>query len=445
MYVLYLTIVGSLVSLFIIVNKRIIISICGGAKFHKLCFFALLLFLIPIPLPLAPTYDVSGAFDYSVTVVTKNIIVIQSKIMHIVPLLSKLSLLDIIALIWLIGAIVVLTHFIYIYNRFKTSVLKKCRKLSNEAESLFNQILSEMNISKDIEVYSNESILSPMIIGFYKFRVILPDKDISQKDLELIFRHELNHFKSKDHWCKVLASIACSIHWFNPIIYLLVKNIGESCEYACDEALTENMTLDERQYYSEMLLKFMSSASVSYTIANSLSKNKLILLRRFELIMKNKTVIKRNIGTIFAFTIVYAITISLGAKVVFANVGGFNKMNAGGKKTLESSIQETNSKDVKSLVSTENIYSTNENGLTYGGDVYGLQMDLEPDLIEAYGVDGTLGYVYASDLDHQPSSPQQAVEYQMNKFLDKTIPLYDKSGEKIIGEFVLKNGEPRNN
>lgn len=422
MYILYLTIVGSIVSLFIIGNKRIIIKICGGAKFHKLCFSALLLFLIPLPLPLTPTFDVSVAIDSSVTVLTKNITIIQSNIMNTVPLLSKVSLQDIIAWIWLTGLIAVLTHFIYIYTRFKTNVLKKCRKVSNKIENLFNQILSEMNISKDIEVCSNESIVSPMIIGLYKFKVILPDKDIAQKDLELIFRHELNHFTNKDHWCKVLASIACSIHWFNPSIYLLIKNIGESCEYACDEALTENMTLDERQYYSEMLLKFMSSASISYTIANSLSKNKLVLLRRFELIMKNKTVIKSKIGIIFAITIIYSITISFGAKMVFANIGGINRMNT-----------------------VENIYSTNENGLTYGGDVYGLQIDSDPDLIEAYGVDGTLGYVYASDLDNHPSSPQQAVEYQTNNIFDKTIPLYDKSGERIIGEFVLKNGRARNN
>lgn len=161
--------------------------------------------------------------------------------------------------------------------------------------------------------------------------------------------------------------------------------------------------------------------------------------------MKKKDITKKNIGIIFAFTIVYAITISVGVKVVFANVGSISKMNARDKKSLESLIQEINSKDVKSLIPTESIYSTNENGLTYGGDVYGLQMDLEPDLIEAYGIDGTLGYVYASDLNHNPNSPQQVVEYQMNKFSDKTIPLYDKNGEKIIGEFVLKNGEPRNN
>ncbi|MSU03365.1 hypothetical protein [Tissierella pigra] len=159
--------------------------------------------------------------------------------------------------------------------------------------------------------------------------------------------------------------------------------------------------------------------------------------------MKNKSITKRNVGTVFVITVVYAITLSLGAKVIFANVGGISKTNLGEKKTLESLIQETNGKEIESLASTENIYDTNENGLTYGSDEYGLQRDLEPDLIQAYGTDGTLGYVYASDLDYHPSSPQQAVEYQMNKSSDTTIPLYDKSGEKIIGEFVLKNREPR--
>lgn len=129
--------------------------------------------------------------------------------------------------------------------------------------------------------------------------------------------------------------------------------------------------------------------------------------------------------------------------MIFANVKSISKMNVGEKKILESTIQQTDSKDVTSLIYTENIYSTNENGFTYGGDVYGVQMDLEPDLIEAYSTDGTLGYVYASDLDHNSSLPQQAVEYQKNKFFDKTIPVYDKDGKKVIGEFILRNGESR--
>ena len=58
-----------------------------------------------------------------------------------------------------------------------------------------------------------------------------------------------------------------------------------------------------------------------------------------------------------------------------------------------------------------------------------------PSLIKARGTDGTIGYVREADLEGEiPSSPEEAL---MQESTNRSIPLYDKDGSTIIGEFLV--------
>lgn len=74
-------------------------------------------------------------------------------------------------------------------------------------------------------------------------------------------------------------------------------------------------------------------------------------------------------------------------------------------------------------VENDNIqYETNENGETYGLGCYEEELGELPDLIKAIGIDGIVGYVRQTDLNEDA----------------QTIPLYDKDGQTVLGEFELK-------
>ena len=86
-------------------------------------------------------------------------------------------------------------------------------------------------------------------------------------------------------------------------------------------------------------------------------------------------------------------------------------------------------------------YPINENGLTYGSAFDSISPNDEPDLILARGIDGTIGYVYASDLNgKEPKSPEEAISLQKMKTGENiTIPLYEADGKTIIGEFRISS------
>lgn len=75
----------------------------------------------------------------------------------------------------------------------------------------------------------------------------------------------------------------------------------------------------------------------------------------------------------------------------------------------------------------------------YGSLAYHDQADL--DLVEAIGVDGTLGYIKTSDINEDlPKTPEEAIQSMKIKKADRYINLYDSEGN-IIGKFKLGGSE----
>lgn len=111
-------------------------------------------------------------------------------------------------------------------------------------------------------------------------------------------------------------------------------------------------------------------------------------------------------------------------------------------RVTQQSVNSNNNSVVKAVtpnqssVSAKDVYPVNEYGLAYGADIYDIY-GVEPDLIAATGADGTEGYIYASDLESKVSNPREATAYRNNSPGSWTVPLYDKTGKNIIGEFVI--------
>lgn len=51
--------------------------------------------------------------------------------------------------------------------------------------------------------------------------------------------HELVHLKRRDLIYKLIIFIGTTIHWFNPVIYLMSKISFEDLELSCDEVNVE--------------------------------------------------------------------------------------------------------------------------------------------------------------------------------------------------------------
>ena len=134
------------------------------------------------------------------------------------PFYEHLSLLEGLALIWIMGSICFLFAHIGLYL-FHIWFLKKSGEssLSREQSILLEQVRKDMHIRRDIPVRISSHAEGPMILGLFCPVLILPQMELSQQQLVFIFRHELAHYKRRDLWIKWVFLLAQSVtgltHW----------------------------------------------------------------------------------------------------------------------------------------------------------------------------------------------------------------------------------------
>ncbi len=144
------------------------------------------------------------------------------------------------SLIWSALALVLFVRKITVYQGLIQYIKAGSNEISDiKILNLLSDCEEKLNISTRVELSCNPLIASPMLIGFVRPRIVLPARELEDKALSYIFLHELAHYKQKDMFYKWLIQIVVCVHWFNPLVYLLEKEVNKSCDEKvisiCDE------------------------------------------------------------------------------------------------------------------------------------------------------------------------------------------------------------------
>lgn len=166
-----------------------------------------------------------------------------------------ITLLDVIAVIWLIGIVAFLVYQMAGYFIFKRKVLRWSRMPQDpRIENAIRLVSSKIGRLKRINPLISDAVSSPLMIGFFRPLLILPCETYSDTDLSFIVQHELLHCRRNDLWYKLLLIIANAVHWYNPVIYLMFHEAGGDLELSCDDFVTNGMSFTERKVYTETIL-----------------------------------------------------------------------------------------------------------------------------------------------------------------------------------------------
>jgi hypothetical protein len=284
----------------------------------------------------------------------------------------------------------------------------------------------QMGITKQIPIYISSCITTPFLYGIFKPRIVLPDIKLTMEELQSVFLHELTHWKRRDAWWKIIMLFINAIHWFNPLAYMARLDIDRFCELSCDESVVKAMNNSERRRYCELMLSVLwNVADQNAKLFSAFGGKRKQLERRVDIILKDEGLKSKKWVRMVAITMTLVImllgTISAGA--------------------METSTLESKGSSESVLPKPKEIsnyrYQVNKYGETYGPSIYAEILGEEPDLIAATGIDGTHGYVRFSDLEPfpPPRTPEEAVA-QNNPGV-RMIPLYDKDGRTVIGQFEV--------
>ncbi len=192
-------------------------------------------------------------------------------------------------LVWLVAALGLLIRKITIYQGFMRYIRAGLTPVSDiERLDELSIVAEQSGIKKPIELCVNPLVSSPLLIGFFRPCIVLPSADIPEKDFRYIILHELTHYKRRDMFYKWLVQITVCLHWFNPLVYLMSREVTRACEFSCDEAVLAKMGCSHAQDYGKTLLNAMAAIGryKENLGAVTLSENKQLLKERLGAIMK---------------------------------------------------------------------------------------------------------------------------------------------------------------
>ena len=194
-------------------------------------------------------------------------------------------------LVWLVAALGLLIRKITIYQGFVRYIKARLTPVSDiERLDELSIVAEQSGIKKPVELCVNPLVSSPLLIGLFHPYIVLPRVDILEKDFRYIVLHELTHYKRCDMFYKWLVQVTVCLHWFNPLVHLMSREITKACEFSCDEAVLAKMGSGSAQDYGKTLLDAMAAVGryKENFGAVTLSENKHLLKERINAIMNFK-------------------------------------------------------------------------------------------------------------------------------------------------------------
>lgn len=163
----------------------------------------------------------------------------------------------IISCIWAIG--IVLSGLALLIFSFKLN--RKTKDIKEYVQpgvlTLINECKNKLNIKSRIPVYVCDEFKSPCIIGVVNPKIYIPKFILKIEDdnqLSHVFLHELVHYKRKHLIYNYFSIVALLIHWFNPFVWIAIKQMRLYREYDCDACVLELLKEDENTDYGMTLL-----------------------------------------------------------------------------------------------------------------------------------------------------------------------------------------------
>lgn len=211
---------------------------------------------------------------------------------------------------YLAGAAAFLLYQGVSYAHFRRTVRRWKRDVARaDYAAMLSDTAHDLGVSAP-EMIVCEAISTPAVTGLLRPRLLLPHERYDVQELRYILRHELCHLKRRDMLLKLVLLAANAMHWFNPVVYLMLRQADEDIELACDSAATDGLELPERAAYSRTLLAAVQSSVRALPATTCFGGTVERLKRRITNVLGAQK--KRGLGIV---ALVLALTLTAGCAV----------------------------------------------------------------------------------------------------------------------------------
>lgn len=133
---------------------------------------------------------------------------------------------------------------------------RKLREALPRQDAYCMEFVMRQHLRRRVQVLVSDQVATPITCGVLRPRIILPKTmDLTQRgQLLCVLTHEAVHIRRMDVLIKLAALAALCIHWFNPLVWLLVFLLDRDLEKACDEKVIALLGEERKHVYATALV-----------------------------------------------------------------------------------------------------------------------------------------------------------------------------------------------
>ena len=240
------------------------------------------LVVIPIEVPVEPV-NVNESF----TVVETPTVIDQSE-----PAEQSINWLSLLSLSYGLGLLFFIVQFLLQFGSLVMLLLKN-PKLK---DGIYTYVIVKNNISP---------------FSFFKWIVYNPEQ-MDNEEVQLMLTHEKVHVNQLHSVDIILSQLACTLFWFNPLMWLYRNYIRQNLEYIADYE-TQFATTDSK-IYQKLLLKTSivnQHELLTTNFYNSLIKERIVMLQ------KSRSQTKRQWRYFLILPLLGVVLLSMNTKEVY--------------------------------------------------------------------------------------------------------------------------------
>lgn len=157
--------------------------------------------------------------------------------------------------VWLLGAAAFLAWTGAAHLRFLRWLRRWAAPVTGgEAVAAFNQLGDRLGLDRRPRLLVCQGLKAPMLAGLLRPAILLPPGALSGEELGFSLLHELTHYRRRDVWLKTLVLWVNALHWFNPLMWYMVRLVERDIELACDEDALRALPPQDFAAYGQTIL-----------------------------------------------------------------------------------------------------------------------------------------------------------------------------------------------
>lgn len=160
----------------------------------------------------------------------------------VTPKATPFPWIEIVAVLWLAIALVLLVRWWLVTRRLVATALRAATPPPARAVAALNAARQRLGMRHPIDLIASPLCEAPAVVRVLRPIIVLPADGcdgLESEELESLLCHECAHVARRDNLLGVLEAVACSLFWFNPLVWLVHHRIAAAREEACDERVAD--------------------------------------------------------------------------------------------------------------------------------------------------------------------------------------------------------------